>query len=110
MTAPCPFDVEVRGIGAVYVLHDLREVAGRGFEQQVIMVVHEKISVDHCIVPLGCCFKVAKKLLSIASAFEDCLAFIAPRPHMVEGSWKRYPQRSRHVALHSISFQQRSSA
>ena len=53
MAAPCSLDVEIRGIGAVYMPHDLRKVTDRGFDQEVIMVVHQAECVDNRIVPFG---------------------------------------------------------
>ena len=35
-----PFDIEVGRVSAVDMVHDLGKIAGRRFEQQVIMVVH----------------------------------------------------------------------
>ncbi len=53
MAAPCSLDVEIRGIGAAYMPHDLRKVTDRGFDQEVIMAVYQAECVDNRIVPFG---------------------------------------------------------
>ncbi len=38
MPDPFPLNIEVGGIGAIHVMHDLAEICGRGFQNEVIML------------------------------------------------------------------------
>jgi hypothetical protein len=96
MAAPCSLDVEISGICAVEVVHDLRKVVRRSFKKKVIMVVHHAKCVNNCIVPLIGSFKILKKFFAIPLAFENGFTIIASGSDMVKCPWKYYSQRSSH--------------
>lgn len=46
MAAPFPFDIDVRGVGAIQIVHYLAEISFRCLDQQMIVVGHEDIAVQ----------------------------------------------------------------
>lgn len=72
------FHIKIGCIGPIDMPHDLREVAGRGFDQQMIMIVHETIGVYEGIVSLSCRFEVGKKLFSVTLTLKNDSLFISP--------------------------------
>ena len=90
------FHVKVCGVSSVYVLHDLRQITLRSFQEQVKMITHQAVNMDLRAVPNGCRFQVRQKLLSISSTLENISALITTCGHMIERSRVCYAQRSCH--------------
>ena len=77
MPGPLPLDVEVGGVRAVYVPHDLRQVPFGRFQQQVIVVAHQAIRMDDRAVTLCGGFQIGEKLLPVSSALEYVFLLVA---------------------------------
>ena len=58
MAESFPLDVEIGAISAVDVPHNLGQVAGRRRQQQMIMVAHQAVGVDHRMVAFCSGFQV----------------------------------------------------
>jgi len=69
MAASPPLDIEVGVVGAADMVHNLGKIAGRRFEQQVIVVVHQTKGVNDSLVSFGGGLKVSQKLFPDPSAF-----------------------------------------
>ena len=84
MACPLPLDVEIRRVGPIDMPHDLRQVARRCFQQQMIMVAHQAPGMNDRSIPHHGRFHIGEKLLPIPLALENILLFIASRRDMVQ--------------------------
>ena len=64
-----PPDIEVAGVGAVDVVKDLGQIGTGCFQKNMIMIVHQTISMDDGIISLMSRFKVRKEPLR---SFSSC--------------------------------------
>jgi len=76
------------GVDPVELSHASREVSLRGLDHQVIVGIHEAISVTKPIEPLDHGMEDVQKQLSIGIVFEYFISRIAPRGNMVEATRK----------------------
>jgi hypothetical protein len=53
------------------MLHDLRQIFGRRFKQQMIIVVHQTEYMNNCIISFCSRFKIFKKLFPVTLALES---------------------------------------
>ena len=58
MTGSSPFDIEVGRVGSVNMMKNLREVSSRCFQQKMIVIPHEAISMDDSSITIMSGFKV----------------------------------------------------
>jgi len=77
-------------------MHDLGQIGPGGLQQQVIVVVHLKVRMHPRIVPLAGRGQISQKLFPVAAAFEDRLALVAARGHLVKGTGIANSQGPRH--------------
>ena len=70
VTGSFPFRVKIVGIGAIDVGHYLGKITGWGFKQDMVMVIHEVISMYYRIISFCGGFKIFYKLLSVSLALE----------------------------------------
>jgi hypothetical protein len=93
MTCAVVLDVEIGGIGTVDVFHDLGQVAEWRLYHEMIVIAHQAVGVEYCIVPLGGRSKVGKELFTIRHAFKDVLLFVPPGQGMIKSPRIFDPQR-----------------
>ena len=76
--------------------HDLRQISGRGFKQQMIMGVHQTEYMNNSIVSFCCRFKIFKKLFPVTSALEYIFPFITSGSRMIKSTGIGYSQGTSH--------------
>lgn len=76
MTAALSFDIVIGGICTVDMVHDLRQIPARSLQQEMIMIVHQAVSVNEGAIALVCRLQVREKLNPVQIAFEYCLSLI----------------------------------
>ncbi|MCF8039264.1 MAG: hypothetical protein K9K79_08095 [Desulfohalobiaceae bacterium] len=83
------FPVKALGIGTVYLLHDLVEIAFRSFEQEMIMLCgHQTIGMADAIVVCQASFKNLQKDVSVLVIEKDGLSVVAPGGQVIESTGK----------------------
>ena len=95
MAVSRPFDIEVGRVSAVDMMHDLGKIAGRRFEQQVIMVVHQTKGVNDRLVSVGGGLKVFQKPFTVSLTLENGLALVATGGDVIKCARKGDSQRTR---------------
>ena len=78
--------------------HPPGEVAFRGFDQQVVVVVHQAVGVAPPVIPLDHQRQEVHKRVTIGVIVYHGHPGIAPPRDVVERPWKLDPQRPRHLA------------
>lgn len=88
---PFSLDVEVRGVRAVDVPHDLGQVGVRGLDEEVIVVAHQAVSVEDGPVTLMHLFEVLQEPLPVPLAPVNAFSLVASGCYMVKRPGKRNP-------------------
>ena len=76
MPRPLALHVEIGGVSAVQVPHDLRKVSTRRLKQQVVVIRHQAIRMNHCVVAFDGGLKVGEKLFPVPTVFEYLLLLV----------------------------------
>jgi hypothetical protein len=58
MTGPIPLHIEISRIGTIDVVKNLGEIGTRGFQKEVVMVVHQAVGINDRIISLRGGFKI----------------------------------------------------
>jgi hypothetical protein len=88
--------VKELGVDAVKLSHSEGEVAVGCFDQKMIVVAHEAVSVAQPVVTLVDVLKGVKEVLAVLVVFEDRLLFVAARSNMVYGTRVFYAKGTGH--------------
>jgi len=96
---PAPLVALIEGVRerAVDMPDDLGEIAGRGRQEQMIVVAHEAIDVNGCPIAEDCAFQMAQETFPVPIGPVDVLPFVTPSGDMVEGARIFDSQRACHV-------------
>ena len=86
MTDPSMQFIEELRIHAIQLPHAERQIAIRRFDQQMIMVVHQAVSVADPIVALVDMLESVEKVYAVLVGLEDRLFFISPGGDMVDSA------------------------
>jgi hypothetical protein len=70
--------------------HDLGEIAVRGLDQGVVMVVHQAKDMDYHPISITGRLQIRKKFFPITIAFKNILLFVPPSGDMIESAGKLY--------------------
>lgn len=84
------------GVDAVKLSHAEGEVAVGCFDQKMIVVAHEAVSVAQPVVTLVDVLKGVEEILAVLVVFEDGFLFIAARGNMVYGTRVLYAKWTGH--------------
>jgi hypothetical protein len=80
--------IEVRCIGLVDPLKDLRQRCFSGFDQDMDEVAHEDVGIDGTVIAVLVDGEQLKVLLMISGRSEDLLSLVAAGNHMVERAFE----------------------
>jgi hypothetical protein len=100
--------IEIESIALINTLQDLRERRFAGFDQQIDMVAHEYVGVRMIMIPVPVNEEVLEKFILVCGLFEDLLALIPPRDHVVECAFKldtRLPWHTRKLSREEVECQ-----
>ncbi len=87
MAVPMMVPIEGLGVDSAYLAHPGRQVCFRCFNQQMIVVVHETISVTQPVKTLHHLPQNPEELIPITVITEDIPPGIAPRGNMINSAW-----------------------
>ena len=82
---------------SVNMPHDLRQIPGRRFNQQVIMVAHKTEYMNNGIISLCGRLKIFAELFLVALTLEYIFPFITSGGHMIKCTRIIYPQGTSHI-------------
>ena len=68
--------------------HPLRQIAIGGFDEQVIMVVHQAVCMAHPMIALDDALQSHQEAVAVVVIMVDGEAGVASRGDMVEGAWE----------------------
>jgi len=88
---PFSLDVEIRGVRAVDVPHDLGQVGVRGLDEEVVVVFHQAVGVKNGPVTFMYLSEVLKEPLPVPLAPVNALSLVASGCYMVKRPGKRNP-------------------
>ncbi len=79
------------------MVDDLGEIAGRRFEQKVILVAHQTTGVEDRLVSLGGGLKEFQQRFPVRLAFESGLALVATGGEVIKRAGKGDSKRTRYI-------------
>ena len=86
MTGPAMPLIEKLRVDAVQLTHADGQVAVRGFDEEMIMIGHEAVSVADPVVSFNDVLEGAQKVLAVSIVFKDGFLFVTARRHMINGA------------------------
>ena len=85
------------GVDSIKLPHPRGEVAPGGFDEEVVVVIHQAVSMTEQVMPLRYRGEDIQKCLSIMIIVKYRLPSVPSGGHMVEGSWKLNSKRPCHI-------------
>lgn len=88
--------VKALGVDAVKLSHAEGEIAVGSFDQKMIVVGHEAVSVAQPVITLVDVLQGVEEILAVLIIFEDGLFFVAARGNMIHSTGVFYAKRTGH--------------
>jgi hypothetical protein len=98
VAAPTVPFIEELGVYSIQLAHAYGQIGIRGFDEKMIMIGHEAVSVTNPVVSFVDVLESVQKVLAVGIVFEDGFLFIATRCHMIYCAWVFYAERTSHEA------------
>jgi len=89
--------VEAHGVGCVQAAHELAQRAGRRFDQEMSVVRHENISMDHSVPAVSIVAEKSQVSFPVRIVPEDALAVVATTDDVVHAAGKLNPWTAGHT-------------
>ena len=80
--------VKVQCVALIDTLKDLREWRIAGFEQEMDVVAHEHIGIQMIMIAVSIDEEELKKFIVVGGFFEDLLALVPTRDHVIKCAFK----------------------
>jgi len=88
--------IESLGIDTVQLPHAYRKISIGGINEQMVMIIHQAVSMAEPIVPKGNILKRIQEHLSVLIVSENCLSFVSSASDVIDSACKFYAQRTCH--------------
>ena len=89
--------VVVLGVHAVELSHPFREVCLRSFDDQVVVIVHEAVSVTEPPKPVPDAGEKIEEITPVLVSLEDLLTGVSSTGHMIDGARVFDAERTSHT-------------
>jgi hypothetical protein len=96
MPYPAMSLIESLRIDTVQLPHAFRKISIGCINEQMVMIVHQAVSVAEPIVSKGNIRKGIQEKRSILIVSENCLSFVSSTRNVIDSTWKFYTQRTCH--------------
>ena len=97
MTLPMVAAVVIYGISRIESLHQVLQIRLQGLEEQMIMIGHQHIAVQLCMITVKTVGEDFKKFPAVTIILKDVFPFISPAGYMIPGTGVFYADRSGHA-------------